>query len=503
MEENKHRKTIEISDVFAIAWKRKWLIVLPMLIVTAIAFAGSYMITPEYQSSVIIWLGNQVQLSNQIRQIVGDAGNVLGSTRNLSAELQSLQNEVTSTPYVRQLIDRLGLDKDPALDREVQKMRLTYPELTAEDIKFDMILNNLRENIAIGSAGWEQVRISVQSPDPFRARDMAQNLGEILMAEKMKQELGAVRVSQDFTYEQLNKYESDLQAKIDEKTSFEKKFMGYQVNQYVVSDSNRNAINSEIAGINSDIEEKKSEERTLIGKLSNIPSGRLTLQDSPALTRYKAETQALLLSIATLMPKYRWSDPEILNFKTRLYNYIGNIEDENKRLVDEQYADYDKPTRTSLTQLFDIRSELDILYSKVNNLKLALADLTTKINSVPEYQAKIDQLTREINAARDLRDRFREQQAGSQISQALLRESRFQVIEPAKVPFTPVTPNRPKILVMGIVLGIMLGAGAALLAELMDNTLKKVEDVEELVGLPILGIIPEIEAIRRNFAKSQ
>jgi uncharacterized protein involved in exopolysaccharide biosynthesis len=501
MEDEKNRKTIEVGDIFAITWKRKWLIILPMLIVSAIAYLGSYMITPQYQSSVIIWLGTQVQLSDQLRRIVGDAGNVLGDARNRSEELRSLQNEITSTPYIRQLVDRLGLDKDPVLDRDVQRVRVAHPELSEEDIKFDLILGNLRDNIFINSAGWEQVQISVLSSDPVKAKDMAQNLGEILMAEKLKQELGAVRASQDFTYEQLNRYENDLQAKIDEKTNFEKKYMNYQVNQSVISDSNRNAINSEIASINADIEEKKSEERALLGKLSNIPSNRLSLQDSPALTRLKGETQTILTSIATLMPKYRWSDPEILNFKTRLYNNIENIGAEHKRLVDEQFSDNDKPTRENLTQLFNVRAELDILYAKTNDLKLALADLNTKINSIPEYQARIDQLTREINAARDLRDRFREQQAGSQISQALLRESKFQVIEPAKVPLVPVKPNRPKILVMGIVLGIMIGAGAALLAELMDTSIKNVNDVEKIIGLPVLGIIPEIESIRKNFAK--
>jgi protein tyrosine kinase modulator len=497
METERHKKTIELADIMTAAWKRKWLIVIPLILVTALTYAGSYMITPEYESSVIIWLGNPVRLSDQLRRMVGDAGNVLGEERHRNEELRSLQNEVVSSPYIKQLVDNLKLDQDPGLDQKVQKARASRPDLPADQIKFEILLNELRDDITVNFAGWEQVRISVRSRYATRARDMAQTLGEILMAEKMKQEIGSVRMSQDFTYEQLAKYERELQEKIDEKTNFEREYLGNQSNNIVVSDSNQKAVNSEIESIRNDIEDKKQEERTLLGKLTTIPADKLVVTESAESKRLKDNIQNMLGSIANLLPKYRWNDPEILNFKTRLYEMIGDLETENKRLVEQQFSNYDKPTRALISQLINLRSDMDIAYAKSNSLKLALSGLAERISSVPEYQARLDQLNREINVARDLRDRFKEQQEGSQISQALLRESRFQVIEPAKVPLAPFKPNRPKLLMMGIALGLMLGAGAALIAELTDNTLKKIEEIEDFTGYPILGIIPEISVLKK------
>lgn len=496
MDNDKTKKSLDLSDIFAIAWKRKWLIFIPLVLVAISAYAGSYLITPEYQSSVIIWFGNPVQMTDQLRRMVGDATDVLGSERHRSEELRSMQNEVTSSPFLRQLVQNLRLDQDPSLDKRVAKMRASRPDMSPEQIKFEVLADDLRERIFVSFAGWEQVRISVLSTSPRMARDMAQNLGEILMTEKRRQQLGSVRLSQDFTYDQLSKYEKDLQDKIDELTEFQKKFMGYQLNEMVVSDSNRKAINSEIEGTNIEIEEKKEEERRLLAKLVEIPATKLTLEESNNLKRIKAEIQNLLVSVANLMPKYRWSDPEILNFKTKLYSYIGSLEDEHRDLVEQQFASYDKATRENIAKLFNVRADLDVLYSKSNNLKLALADLTDKMNSIPAYQAKLDQLNREINAARELRDRFKEQQESSQISQALLQEAQFKVVEPAKVPLSPVKPDRFKILIMGIFVGLALGGGAALLAELLDNSLKSVEQVEEFVGYPVLGVIPEINSIK-------
>ena len=51
---------------------------------------------------------------------------------------------------------------------------------------------------------------------------------------------------------------------------------------------------------------------------------------------------------------------------------------------------------------------------------------------------------------------------------------------------------------MGIMLGLIVGCAAALLVEMLDNSFKKVEDVEEMLGLPVIGVTPKIEFLKRS-----
>jgi capsular polysaccharide biosynthesis protein len=128
---------------------------------------------------------------------------------------------------------------------------------------------------------------------------------------------------------------------------------------------------------------------------------------------------------------------------------------------------------------------------------LGLADLKQKIDLIPEYQARLDQLNREIDIARDLRDKFKEQQESSQISQALLRESKYKVIEPAKVPMSPFKPKRSQIIILGFLVGLAIGGSTALLVEILDKSFRKIEDIEEAMGLPVIGVIPMVESIKK------
>jgi capsular polysaccharide biosynthesis protein len=64
------------------------------------------------------------------------------------------------------------------------------------------------------------------------------------------------------------------------------------------------------------------------------------------------------------------------------------------------------------------------------------------------------------------------------------------VISPATVPGDPVTTNKMQNMAMAVALGLIVSVGLALLLNYLDNTVKTSKDLEDLLGLPVLGQIP-------------
>ena len=64
-------KTGDIKNILAMAKKRKWLIILPWLLVSALVFGGTYFMTPEYESSTIIAIDPEVKLSSELQNLLG------------------------------------------------------------------------------------------------------------------------------------------------------------------------------------------------------------------------------------------------------------------------------------------------------------------------------------------------------------------------------------------------------------------------------------------------
>ncbi len=74
----------------------------------------------------------------------------------------------------------------------------------------------------------------------------------------------------------------------------------------------------------------------------------------------------------------------------------------------------------------------------------------------------------------------------------IMKMDNVQIIDEAPLPLTPVSPNRPRNLVLGILVGLMLGFGIAILIEYLDRSIKSEEQITELIGIPVLASVPRI-----------
>jgi capsular polysaccharide biosynthesis protein len=73
----------------------------------------------------------------------------------------------------------------------------------------------------------------------------------------------------------------------------------------------------------------------------------------------------------------------------------------------------------------------------------------------------------------------------------LIQNGNVRVIESVKIPEKPVSPNKKMNIAIAFLLGIMISAGFAFLLEFMDNTFKTKEQLEQILGIPVIGTIPD------------
>ncbi len=72
-------------------------------------------------------------------------------------------------------------------------------------------------------------------------------------------------------------------------------------------------------------------------------------------------------------------------------------------------------------------------------------------------------------------------------------KTNVEVVERADIPKAPVSPHRARIVLFSIFLALLLGGGLAFLFEYLDDTVRTPEDMEEHVGVPVLGFVPSMD----------
>ena len=85
----------------------------------------------------------------------------------------------------------------------------------------------------------------------------------------------------------------------------------------------------------------------------------------------------------------------------------------------------------------------------------------------------------------------RESETGVEARLKGLRTSNIRVVDRARVPVRPSSPNKKRNLILALLLGLGGGVGLAFLFDFLDNSVKTSEDVERYAGLPTLGVVPK------------
>ena len=76
-----------------------------------------------------------------------------------------------------------------------------------------------------------------------------------------------------------------------------------------------------------------------------------------------------------------------------------------------------------------------------------------------------------------------------------------EVIDDAITPTSPIKPNKMMNIAISAVLAVMIGLFIIFLMESLDNKIKKPEDIEKCIGIPVLGTIYEYETNNKNNKK--
>jgi capsular polysaccharide biosynthesis protein len=129
------------------------------------------------------------------------------------------------------------------------------------------------------------------------------------------------------------------------------------------------------------------------------------------------------------------------------------------------------------------------------NLSLTTDQLTEKITVNSEQNAQVFNLTVEdedpaqaVKIANGISETF-----GSEVTE-IMNIDNVKVLSPAVLKENP-SPVKPKPLLnmaIALVVGLMAGVGLAFLLEYLDNTIKTEEDIQNILQMPVLGVIPKI-----------
>jgi succinoglycan biosynthesis transport protein ExoP len=490
---NDERTQIDLKDYWAIILRRKALLILPLIIVPLAAFAASYFLPRTYTSSVNILLGEAKILPPTVeRELESRATYDRTSTRDRE---RSLYDEITSTRYLKRLIAVLNIPVPDRIRQVAAQMKQQYPEISENELAETILADGLRRNASINLKSHNLIEIRFSASNPVTAQRTAKALADIFIEESLANELAGVRSNISFSEDQLVLYREKLKAAEDKLRDFRKELLvsaavedtsGYNLQQIV----------SAIDALDLEISMQEGKLQDFRGRLiaEGIDINSITIPDE--LATQKDQLLTTISTLTDLLTRHTWKDPKVLNLNEEARNLLSQINDNIRRFVIQEYSDSPPQIREFISNYVIGQLAIEFNRAKKTTLDQSIVNIKNRLSRNPDTEVTMQRLQSEIDNYRNLYDLFVSHAQYAAINQSAKKveaEAKYLITKPASLPLEPESPNKKRLLLMGIILGLALGGGALLTVEVLDDSFRKVEDVEKYLSIKVIGTIPKME----------
>lgn len=155
-------------------------------------------------------------------------------------------------------------------------------------------------------------------------------------------------------------------------------------------------------------------------------------------------------------------------------------------------------------KLIDLRADLSEFLAKatekhpqVGRLRQQIQDIEGQLKTLPADELEFARLNRDINVNEKLYTTLKGKFEEAQIAEAE-KMGDVSIVDYAIEPTYPVKPNKKLGSMLGMIVGLVFGFVLSFVAEGLDTSIGNIEDVEGLLKVPVLGVIPHIRAEERG-----
>jgi polysaccharide chain length determinant protein (PEP-CTERM system associated) len=491
-----HRQ-ITMEDIKGI-FRRYWfLLVIPPILGCAAAYLVTFKLANRYESDTLVLVQEQRVPESIVKSL---------STSDLGTHLSSMKEQILSRTRLEPIVNQFGLFDSPGA---------TMDERVAElGSKINITpVQAMAETRASGLPGFT---IGVTLTDAHKAQEVCRQITNMFLVEDFKS-----REEQADTITQfLDKQVADAQQRMNDQdaklAAFKREHFGTLPDQESSNLGLLTTTSSQMDAMSQAIErdeQVKSLQVTMLNsELSAWKATRTTGGGVASPATMDEELRRKEQELAALQEKFTDSWPDVQQKKDEIEQLKKRIAaaDAAKAQKAEADAKNKAPDPVSTGPAIEppniqqLRAQIAMLEESIKEKNTELKKLQqqsdtyqARIQSSPAVEEEYKELTRDFATAQNDYNELLHGRNASAMSADLQRRQQgeqFKLLDPASLPDSPSFPVRWKFAAAGLGGGFGLGAVLVLVFEMKDKSIRTEGDIETLLKLPTLAMVPSIES---------
>ncbi|RJG42466.1 GumC family protein [Motilimonas pumila] len=462
----------------AAAWRRRYLLVLPVVILPLAALLMGLLTSKHYNAHTSMLIQETAKLNPFLEDLAVSA--------MLKERISALKTLLHSRHILSAVATEQGLlnDNMPAQQQE-------------------QVIAVLSQALTINMLGKDLIRIDYRATEPNHMAAMLTSVSRHFIEQVLAPERSSMTSSSQFLLQHLQQRQQELDQAEQAMADFVEQHAQELPEMHL---TNLNRL-SQLKQLLSQREAEMASAQRRIGGINQQLS-----KTNPVLSLLETDIIQLQGDLAQLRGRYTDQHSAVITAQKKL----RQLESERQSLLHRQgdnlsldklwtlgsefsVGQPQQPLLVSqLSNLQQTHSDFEGLKEEILSLKQSITQLEKQVANYGTNASALSKLQRTLTIKRQLYDDILLRYEKANITASLgvfERDKRVKIIDR---PYTPSQPTNPSLLVYGLaglMGGLLLGCGLAIITELADNSLRKVEDLEVITGAPVLARIPYMPSL--------
>jgi polysaccharide biosynthesis transport protein len=440
----------------------RWvLVLLAFLLVVITAAIFTYFQPREYKADVFV----EVKSTAENPRIFGQDPNQLIHDPQLAPTVYQV---IQRTGILYPVIEQLQLQ-----DKWARDGRRPSREIAYQILRNKLVVDEVRNT--------DLLQISVYDPSPQLAADIANKIVSVYQDRRVEEEKEVLNRAVTVMNEEVGKQQKRVEESSAEMARIRDEEHIVDLNPEGMEDTQA-PVNNMVVRQETEVNDAEAKIATLSSKLAQVENlkGDDLMQMLPTLDIQDQTLQKNLINYHETVAQEALllnsglgeNHPKVKSLRAAKEVYTRQLEQQ----VENVRQAIEKNLKTAQGARDELRKRLDQINAKQLQTKTLSANYTRAKNAYIKEKLLLDGV------------RTRAQTQTMELAMPRFAVSVKQVAEP------PSAPARPRVglnLALGVLVGLVIGIGLAFFIEYLDTSVKTMDDVESLLGVPVLAIIPK------------
>ncbi|MEQ1845393.1 MAG: GNVR domain-containing protein, partial [Nitrospira sp.] len=483
-----------VHEYMRIASRNKWVIAGAIVFSLTLAI-GYLLIAPQYYQSQTLIV---VEERTGIDQVINKAER---TDEHFERQLFLIQKQIISRDFLGVIakefsLRRDGSDEQDGLADGAELAGMTKVERAMIDPAGGKGSGNLVDGFVV----------SFLDRDPQTARQVTARIADKFIEENNSEREKEIEGTGEFLEEELRLMKRELEKREENISSFKKSHLGNLPQQ---ADANLRALDraeAEIAATNESLQRQSDKLGNLNQEVhlyrttgqSNFRSGTTRSMEPDPLLRHLKELREKLVKLRAEFwdgyPEIILTKEEIRQTEEELTNVYGP-----DALRADKTAPLDPVLQDLLRQQSEARTEIGLLRQRLDQLRTTKTELERRLDRSPAVEQELLVLERDYNNLKNNYAMLLDKRLHTRVEENIGKRQKggkYRILDRANLPREPVIPNKPRVLVLGLLFGCVVGAGLSVLREHLTPQFRSADDIEFLLAGPrLLAAIPDFSSL--------